>query len=340
MFVRNQWYPVAWDREVGRKPLGRTICGEPVAVYRKLDGAVVAMVDACPHRLFPMSLGLVEGDDLRCKYHGMKFDGSGRCIEMPGETQNRDAFCLTLYPVVERYRLVWVWIGEPAKADPALLPDLWPCEKEGWAFDGGVYHVKADYRLMIDNLMDLTHETYVHPSSIGQSELLEAPIEVTSDAHSVTLSRWMDKVEPPPFWQMNSGLNETVDRWQICRFLPPSSVMIDVGVAKAGQIQKGGDLTKGTLGIVVDVMSPETDKTHWYFWGMARNFHTDDAGFGARLKEAQGGVFMEDAALLEAQQRSIDALPERKLRAFEIDGGGMRARVLIERMLAAQSSPT
>ena len=338
MFVRNQWYAIAWDREVGRKPLGRTVCGEPIAVYRKLNGEVVATLDACPHRLLPLSMGLVEGDDLRCKYHGMKFNGGGQCIEMPGETQRKDAFKLTLYPVVERYRFVWVWIGDPALADPAKLPDMWPCEHQDWAFDGGSYFVHADYQLMIDNLMDLTHETYVHPSSIGQAELLEAPIEVSADNDTVTVERWMPGVKAPPFWQANSGLSGVVDRWQICRFLPPSVVLIDVGVAEAGKIAKGGDRTQGTDGFVVDVMTPSTPGSHWYFWGMARNFHVHDMGLGQRVRDAQSGVFVEDIAILEAQQKSIDLLPNHRLRSIDIDGGGVRARVLIDRMLKAQAT--
>ena len=149
MFVKNQWYAFAWDREVGRKPLGRTICGEPVVVYRKLDGELAALIDACPHRLLPLSMGLVEGDNLRCRYHGVLFNGQGQCIEMPGETQKKDALVAQTYPVVERHRFVWVWIGDADKADPALVPDLWPCSTQGWAFDGG--GVRA--RIVIDRML-------------------------------------------------------------------------------------------------------------------------------------------------------------------------------------------
>jgi phenylpropionate dioxygenase-like ring-hydroxylating dioxygenase large terminal subunit len=339
MFVRNQWYVAGWDREVGRKPLARTICGEPVVLYRKLDGGVVALHDACPHRLLPLSMGLVEGDNLRCRYHGVLFDQGGRCLEMPGEQQRLDALRVKqAYPVIERYRFVWVWIGEAEKADPSLLPNLWPCENEGWAFEGDVYHIKADYRLMIDNLMDLTHETHVHPTSIGQAELLETPLEVSVKDGKVYVTRWMKDVDAPPFWRGNLGKPGNVDRWQICEFMAPHTVMIDVGVAPVGTGAPEGDRSQGVNGYVIDVMSPESETTCWYYWGMARNFSVNDVGFGQRLKEAQGKVFMEDVEVLEAQQRSILANPDQRLRAFDIDGGGTRSRGVIERMLREQAS--
>ena len=339
-FLKNRWYVAAWDSEVGRKPLGRTLCGEPVVLYRRLDGSVVAMRDACPHRLLPLSKGAVEGDNIRCGYHGMMFDGAGRCVEMPTQEQTAANFAVAgVYPVIERYRFVWVWIGDPTAADAALMPDLWPCEREGWTFDGGVYHLKADYRLMIDNLMDLTHETYVHAGSIGQPEILDSPIEVSSEGDEVFVTRWMRGIDAPPFWRNALKRPGPVDRWQICRFIPPGAVMIDVGVALAGTGAESGDRSHGVNGYVIDFMTPERDGTTWYFWGMARNFDIHDHGFTERFKAQQGGVFSEDLEILEAQQRSIDANPDLKLRNFNIDAGGVRSRLVLDRLIEAQTTP-
>jgi vanillate O-demethylase monooxygenase subunit len=338
MFIRNQWYVAAWDSEVGRKPLGRTLLGEPVVLYRKIDGQVVAMVDACPHRLLPLSMGMIEGDNLRCRYHGVMLNGEGQCVEMPGGAQKREFVKARTYPVVERYRFVWVWIGEAEKADPALIPDLWPCEKEGWAFEGGSYFIKANYKLMIDNLMDLTHETHVHPGSIGQAEILEAPIDIRAEGDRVFVSRWMPEVDNPPFWEANSGLKGKVDRWQVCEFIAPHAVIIDVGVAPPGLVGGiDGDHTQGTNGYVIDLMTPSGENTCWYFWGLARNFHVQDVGFGQRARAAQGKVFAEDVEILEAQQASIDALPNERLKAYDIDGGGVRARAVLLKMERAQA---
>jgi vanillate O-demethylase monooxygenase subunit len=340
MFVRNQWYVASWDHEIDRIPLARTVCGEPIMLYRRFDRTVVAMHDACPHRLLPLSMGIKEGDNIRCRYHGLLLNSEGQAIEMPVRTDRpHKSICVSLYPVVERHRFVWIWIGDTAKADPDLIPDYWPCSHPEWTFDGGYFHIKCDYRLVIDNLMDLTHETYTHQGSIGQQEILESSIQTRSEGNRVTVSRWMPKIDAPPFWRNALKKEGLVDRWQICHFLPPSSVIIDVGVApsEAGATLESHD--QGVRGFVIDALTPETDTTNHYFWGMARNFDIHDVGFTARFKKQQGAVFLEDVAVLEAQQRSILANPQLKLKAFSIDAGGVRARQAIERMIKAQQLP-
>jgi vanillate O-demethylase monooxygenase subunit len=230
-----------------------------------------------------------------------------------------------------------VWIGDAQAADAALLPDLWPCEADGWTFDGGVYHLKADYRLMIDNLMDLSHETYVHAGSIGQPEICDSPTEVTGEGDEVLVSRWMLGIDAPPFWRNALKRPGPVDRWQICRFIPPGTVMIDVGVAAAGSGAPAGDRSQGVNGYVID-LSPESERATWYFWGMARNFDIADRGFTDRFKAQQGAVFKEDLEILEAQQRSIEANPDLRPRNFNIDAGGARSRMVLERLLLSQGA--
>lgn len=336
---RNAWYVAAWDFEVDRSPLTRTICGVPVMLYRKLDRSVVAMRDACPHRMLPLSLGLREGDSIRCRYHGLKLGPDGIAEEMPlkAEAVNR-RICVETFATAERHRFVWIWIGDRDMADPALVPDLWPCSAEGWVFDGGYYHIAADYRLMVDNLMDLTHETHVHAGSIGQPELMEAPISVRVDGDRAYVERWMPGIEAPPFWRGALKREGLVDRWQICEFVPPSSVMIDVGVAPVGSGATIARHDQGVRGMVIDCMTPETETSMHYFWGMARSFDVDDTGFTARFKRQQSSVFAEDKDILEAQQRAILANPGMKLAAYSIDQGGVRARQIIKRLIAAQEA--
>ncbi|MAJ09765.1 aromatic ring-hydroxylating dioxygenase subunit alpha [Ponticaulis sp.] len=334
-FIRNRWYVAAWDGEVGTQPLGRKICGENIVMYRKLDGSVVAMRDACPHRLLPLSMGIREGDNLRCKYHGMVVGPDGSPCEMPlrNDPVNKK-LCTPTYEVLEKHRFVWVWIGDQEKADPSTVPDFWPCSAEGWVFDGGYTSVGCDYRLFVDNLMDLTHETYVHMGTIGQIELMEAPLETTVDGDKVTLSRWMPGVDAPPFWRHFLGKEGPVNRWQICEFLEPCSVIIDVGVSpvEAGDTLESHD--SGVRGFVIDSMTPETETSCHYFWGMARNFAIDDAGVTQRMKDQQDIVFNEDVEVLEAQQRSIAENPDMRLRILNIDSGGAHSRKVIERLMS------
>lgn len=337
-FIRNRWYIAAWDGEVANAPLSRKICGETIVLYRKLNGSVVALRDACPHRLLPLSLGTREGDNLRCKYHGMLIGPDGSPEEMPLTNQRvNKQICTQSYHVVEKYRYIWVWIGEQDKADPETVPNFWPCDSEGWVFDGGYMHVQCDYRLFIDNLMDLTHETYVHAGSIGQKELMESPLETSVNGNKVTLSRWIPNISPPPFWRDALQKDTPVDRWQICEFIEPCSVNIDVGVSPIENLDSLEDHNSGVRGFVIDSMTPETEESCHYFWGMARNFRIDDQGLTQRIRAGQAAIFHEDIEILERQQQSIADNPDMALRVLSIDSGGAHARRSISKLMEIEN---
>ena len=226
-FPMNAWYAAGWDAEIKHELLPRTICGKHVVMYRKADGQVAALEDACWHRLVPLSKGRLEGDTVVCGYHGLKYDPQGRCTFMPSQETINPSACVRAYPVVERHRFIWLWMGDPALADPALVPDLHWNHDPAWAGDGKTIHVKCDYRLVVDNLMDLTHETFVHGSSIGNEAVAEAPFDVTHGNKTVTVTRWMKGIEPPPFWakQLGSQARSTAGRSSASRRRAPSISM-------------------------------------------------------------------------------------------------------------------
>jgi vanillate O-demethylase monooxygenase subunit len=147
----------------------------------------------------------------------------------------------------------------------------------------------------------------------------------------------MYNLEPPPFWAANLKSQEKCDRWQICHFSLPANVMIDVGVAPTGTGAPQGDRSRGVTGIVVNLMTPETDTSTWYHWGMARDFQTSDRGLTFRIRDGQAGVFAEDLEILEAQQRNLLRRPDRQLLNLKIDAGGVHARRIIDRELSRQS---
>jgi len=340
MFPKNAWYVAATPDEIDEKPLGRTVCNERIVFYRPAAGEVAALEDFCPHRGAPLSLGSVCEGQLVCGYHGLAMGCDGKTVSMPG--QRVQGFPrIRAYPVAEKYGFIWVWPGDPALADTAKIHHPEWADNPEWAYGGGLYHIRCDYRLMVDNLMDLTHETYVHTTSIGQKEIDETPVSTKTEGEHVITSRFMDGVMPPPFWRANLRGNhlpddQLVDRWQVCHFHPPSHVMIEVGVALAG---KGGyhaqDKDK-VYSVVVDFLTPETDTTMWYFWGMARKFNPKDKALTAQIKEGQGKVFAEDTQVLEEQQRNLLRYPERKLLMLNIDAGGVQARRIIDRLVAAE----
>ena len=264
--------------------------------------------------------------------------GDGRCVSMPGQ---RVRPTIRAYPVLERHGFVWIWPGDKAKADPAKLHPLPWAESPEWAYAGGLYHVNCDYRLMIDNLMDLTHETYVHATSIGQPEIEEAAPATRVEGDSAITSRFMHAIPAPPFWRAALRGNHLaddvpVDRWQICRFTPPSHVMIEVGVAHAGHGGHDAPAAKKVSSIVVDFITPETDTSIWYFWGMARNFNVEDQALTETIRSGQAAIFGEDVAILESQQRNLTEQPARHLMRLNIDMGGFESRRILERLVAEE----
>lgn len=340
MFPKNAWYVACTPAEIDEKPLGRKICGEPIAFFRGPEGKVAAVEDFCPHRGAPLSLGKVVDGKLVCGYHGLEMGCEGKTIAMPGQ-RVRGFPPIRSFPVVERYGFIWVWPGDADQADPTKIHHLEWADNPDWAYGGGLYHINCDYRLMIDNLMDLTHETYVHSTSIGQKEIDEAAPTTKAEGEQVVTSRFMENIKAPPFWQMAmraNGLDDQadVDRWQICRFSPPSHVMIEVGVALAGKGGYNADPQYKASSIVVDFITPETETSHWYFWGMARNFKAHDKALTASIREGQGKIFSEDMEMLERQQKNLLLYPERRLLALNIDAGGVQSRRILDRLIAEE----
>jgi phenylpropionate dioxygenase-like ring-hydroxylating dioxygenase large terminal subunit len=357
-FPLNAWYAAAYDVEVKSALLARTVCNQKLVMFRKADGVVAVLEDACWHRLLPLSMGRLEGDEVVCGYHGLVYNAQGRCTHMPSQETLNPSACVRSYPVIEKHRFVWVWPGDPAKADPAMVPDLHWNDDPAWAGDGKLITVNCDYRLVIDNLMDLTHETFVHGSSIGQRAVAEAPFVATHGDRTATVTRWMENIEAPPFWGGQlfdaRGYRGNVDRWQIIKFEAPCTVSIDVGVAEAGTgavppewskatggLGNQGDVkqsnrSKGVNGFVLNTVTPETDGTCHYFWAFARNYCLGDQRLTHQLREGVASIFREDELILEAQQKAMDEHPDHQFYNLNIDAGSMWARRLIDGLVARE----
>lgn len=343
---RRAWYVACTLdelRALAPRPLGRTVLGEALVLWADDEGRVHALEDWCPHRGAPLSLGRIEGGRVVCGYHGLQMGCDGRTLAMPGQRVKHFP-TLRRFAAVERGGFVWVWGGPAESADETRLPRLPWVDEPGWAYGGGVYAVRADARLMIDNLMDLTHETYVHADSIGQPEIDETPPSTRVEGDTVITERRMEGVLAPPFWRAAmraQGLPEDarVDRWQICRFTPPGQVLIDVGVALAGRGGFDAPSACRASATVVDFITPETDGSMWYFWGMARRFRIDDADLTEEIRAGQGRIFSEDTAMLEAQQANHARQPGRLLLKLNIDAGGVHARRILDRLIEAELEP-
>lgn len=245
------------------------------------------------------------------------------------------------YPVEERYGFIWVWPGDAAQADAAKIPHQDWYDNPDWAYGGGMHHINCDYRLMIVNLMDLTHETYVHSSSIGQKEIDELPCKTTGVCDQVITSRYTENITAPPFWKMalrgnNLADDVPVDLWQICRFTPSSHVMIEVGVAHVGKGGYDAPPEHKASSIVVDFITPETETSIWYFRGMARKFNPKDVALSATIREGQGKIFSEDLEMLQRQLKNLLDYPGRALLKLNIDAGGIQSRKILDGVMAEE----
>ena len=337
MFLYNHWYVAAWSTEISRTPLARTLLNEPVALYRTEAGAVVAMEDRCPHRRVPLSGGKVIGDRLQCPYHGLQFDTEGACVRIPGQDMIPPTACVKTYPVVERYRWAWIWMGDPAKADPELIPDFHWMTDENWGAKGDLFHVHANWQLIVDNLLDLTHLAFVHESTIGNAAVAEhAAVKVTRKPNNVLVSRWVIDMPAPPTYVKAGGFTDNVDRWQFIDFTPPAFLRLHVGATPTGTGAPEGNMTGGIHMRNLNCITPETENTTHYFWAQAHDFEPGNAAVTDMVFEQVKTAFLEDVDIFEKQQRSIEAHPEAPQIDINADSGGIQARRILERLHAAE----
>lgn len=337
MWMKNCWQAAAFTQEViGGQLLARRICDEALVIYRGGDGKPVALEDRCPHRFAQLSKGALIGDVLRCGYHGLCFDTQGKCVQIPGQDHIPSKARVRAYPVVERYRLVWVWMGDPERADPSLVPDVHWLDDPAWAASEGYHRIEANYRLLNDNLLDLSHETYVHTRTIGHEAVAETPIAIKVEDLSVRIDKEMPGCTPPPFYQFLGRLkaSDRIDRWQRTVFQPPGYVVIDVGVQPL-DAPPGSNRVEGR---VINLMTPETATSTHYFWAFARNFRLDEPGVTEFLRANVGRTFDEDKDMLESQQRNIGDVAEPVFSiAVKADAGPTQGRRLLASLIEAEA---
>ena len=328
MFMTNCWQVAAYSTEVSRAVLKRMITDIPLILWRTEAGETVAMQDRCPHRWAPLSLGKLDGDVVQCGYHGMRFGPDGACRYIPGQDMIPPGAKVPVYSTVEKYTFVWVWMGDAALADPALVPDFHWMDDPAWATAAGYHFIRADYRFIVDNLLDLSHETFVHPETIGTEAVADSPADVTTiDRTTVRVHRDMKASTAPPQFVALAGFTGPIDRWQTTLYTPPGFCVIEVGAVPAGS----GDAARGFEGRVLNLITPATAKSSHYFWAHARNIRRDDATLTDVIRTSIVETFNQDKVVLEAQQIEADRVgtvdPGVVLR---IDAGPVRGRRVLK----------
>jgi vanillate O-demethylase monooxygenase subunit len=335
MFLKNAWYVAAWSHEIGRTLTSRWISDEPLVLFRTEAGRVAVLEDRCPHRRAALSLGQLIGDTVQCGYHGVTVDCSGACVRIPGQDTIPPAMRARSYAVAEKWQWVWVWLGDPAAADESLIPDLRWNSEPGWVSTGGMIEVKANYQLLTDNLLDLTHETFVHGKTIGNKVIVEWPMQHKVEGNEVHVQRIMRNTPPPPLFAKVRGTNDNIDRWQVIRYQVPANISIDARAYPAGN----EDLSAAMRWFSINSITPVDERTSRYYWTITRCFAQDDIELTELIYKSIHATFMEDVAVLEAQQIRIEKdRPGRHEVALRPDAGYIAARRIIERLLRDEAS--
>ena len=340
-FLKNAWYVGAWGTEVGRQNLlRRTLLNEPVVFFRQEDGTPVALADKCAHRHAPLSEGKLVGDNIQCPYHGLEYDASGDCVRVPGQSTIPPGCRVRSFPVVERYQWIWVWMGDPALANPGDIEDFHWMDAPGWKAKGERMHLKANYKLLIENLLELSHLSYVHAKTLGTGAVAEAQMNFDRGERHVTLTRWiMDSPVSSMFQKLGRfEVNEHVDRWQHVTWTPPAFVKLDVGAARANTGAIDGDRSQGFGYWNLNAITPETDKTTHYFWAQARNFRTDEDWISDLFVDTTHEAFSEDLWIIGHQQANMEsgATPDRI--DINHDGAALQAIRLLDGIIKAEDA--
>lgn len=345
-FVRNQWYVAAYGSEVRRELFTRTVCGESILFWRTEAGEVTAMADRCVHRRFPLSEApsRLVGDTVVCGYHGFTYGADGVCTKVPGQSRVPRAARVRRYPVKEQDSFVWVWIGDTDTADEALIPRAPWLDSPDYTVVRGMEPLAARYGLLVDNLLDLSHETYLHGGYIGTPEVAETPIttEVDEEAGVVYVSRHMDDAECPPFYAKSTGLHGRISRWQDIEYRPPCLYLLHSRIAPVGSVPHPDGSDPDAFHVeVVYAITPETEHSTHDFWSVARDFAIGDDEVSTFLAESNRTVVLQDVEALDVLEQVIQHEPGgyQEL-SVNIDTGGLAARRMLQRMAAPPQTRT
>jgi vanillate O-demethylase monooxygenase subunit len=339
-FVRNAWYIAAWPDELQAGLVARTILNQPLVIFRDAAGKACALEDRCCHRGAPLSHGQIRSGAIQCGYHGLVFDGHGKCIAIPGQDTIPAQARVRSFPVIERQQIIWIWMGDPDAVDASRIidypfhdqPDKWPHRK-------AMFRIEANYSMMIDNLMDLSHLAYVHRKTIGGNPDAHAAAEisVTATRRGCVYERWMMDSPPPPTYVKAVGFKGRIDRWHRFEFLAPATVIQNNGAIDVGRNARENRDQPGLHFQLLHHATPESETSFHYFFSVANGYRQDEPEATEQLYSETWPTFQEDKIIMEAQQSRIDSEPDRKFVPIKSDKALFAARRALAELIAAET---
>jgi vanillate O-demethylase monooxygenase subunit len=342
MLLQNAWYVAAWSSEIPESNLfARTLLNTPITFWRDNEGSVIAFEDRCCHRGAPLSKGRLEGNSVRCMYHGLRFNTSGQCVEIPGQDRISARAMVRTFPIVERHKWVWIWMGDDSSADESLIPDTHWLDDPEWRSLQGYTHYNTDYLLIADNLLDLAHLPYVHPNTLGGDEAYAACIpDVTRLDNGVRITRWGEGIKPAPFVQEVKNYSGLVDRWNIYDFTLPGIFLMDSGMQPTGHDALQGNRFNAAEFRSTQALTPETDTSTHYFFAQPHNFALDKPEVTQAIHEQVVTAFKEDSEMIHSQKYSLDLKPDFKMISIAADEALTYYRWLVKKAYDTEQALT
>ncbi len=340
MFLRNCWYVAGWSKDVGRELAAETFLGEQIVFFRQEDGTPVALEDACPHRKLPLSDGSLKGDHVECGYHGLTFDRRGACVAAPTQQHNvpRRA-SVKSYPVVDRYRFLWIWMGDPELADPDRIFPIENFEDSSWGkTDGGVLDIDCNYLWVCDNLLDPSHVAWVHVTSFAGAGTDEEPLNVERTDRGVVVSRWISDKPPSPYYAELVSFQGNCDRLQHYEMCMPAiglnkSIYTPVGTGGYGK----DPVAETFVNISYNFMTPIDEDRTRYFWFQHRNSDPDNREVSEFMNNGARMAFEEDRTVLEKVHLGMKHKRTPNI-DLGLDAGAKQFRLMLDRAIEAESA--
>lgn len=300
-YPRNHWWVIATSAEITREPLQRWALDLPIVLYRRGDGRAVALDDRCPHRWAPLSMGWLEGDELVCGYHGLRFAPEGQCVKVPTQAAVPAKACVHAYPLIERGPFVWIWTGDPARAGDSEPPAIDWLEEGGWSVLGGYMAAECNYMLLKENVLDLTHFGYVHRKTFKILDWDRAPA-VKVENGQVEFRLEFPPSRLAPIFAAVTGFGEKpIARVNWGRSMSPSLHLAGQDFTDP-QPETGG---RGSASFrVLHATTPISPTRMHYFWMAAWDLPLSEPQRDQMLRTTLAG-FKEDKDMLEAIQAQM-----------------------------------
>ena len=335
MFLKNSWYVAGWSKDYQKKLRAQMLLGEKIVFYRRLDGNPVALEDACPHRKLPLSQGRLQEDRVVCGYHGLTFDCTGACVEAPTQRGNIPKRAVVRsYPVVDRYRLLWIWMGDPEKANPDDIFEIENFDNPEWGYtEGGMLPIECNYLWVVDNLLDPSHVAWVHVTSFAGSGTDDQPLDLEKTEHGVIVSRWIYDQPPSPYYKDLVKFEGNCDRKQHYEMCIPGIALnksVYTPPGTGGPDKPEGDKTY--INISYNFMTPVDERNTMYIWFQHRNTDPEDKLISEKMNAGARAAFLEDKEILEAVQIGMEDMDIPNI-DLALDAGAKLFRLKLQRLI-------